>query len=229
MYFPQLVQWFISYMIENYEWKAGTLGTLEIQLLRDRHLSGIHIGTQGWNYDDWVGPFYPRGARASEYLDLYARIYDTVEVDSTFYAIPSENSIRSWRDRAPAGFSYSLKLPQQITHEQRLSDCGDLLKQFCERASGLGEKLAIVLIQLPPDFSPRAWEALEKFLPLLSAEMRFAVEFRDRSWFGEVCGDRVLELLARSRVAAASCHEFKKLIGQSVIETESLVVQPSLF
>src|SRR5438132_11231566 len=80
----------------------------------------IRIGTQGWNYDGWVGPFYPRGTRAADYLDLYARAFETVEIDSTFYAIPAENSIKSWRSRAPEGFTFSLKLPQEITHRHRL-------------------------------------------------------------------------------------------------------------
>jgi len=166
-------------------------------------LSKIQIGTQGWNYDDWVGPFYPRGARPSEYLDLYTRVFETVEVDSTFYAIPSVNSIRSWRERAPLGFTYSLKLPQQMTHQQRLHDCADLLKQFCECAVVLGDKLGPVLIQLPPDFSPRSWQTFEGFVSLLTSEMRFAVEFRDRAWFENGAIDRLMELLTRHGVALA--------------------------
>src|SRR5262245_11886295 len=145
-------------------------------------VDAIHIGTQGWNYDDWVGAFYPRGTRAGNSLDLYVRAFDTVEVDSTFYAIPSEASINSWRSRAPNGFSYSLKMPQDLTHARRLHDCAELLTTYCDRIRGLGEKLATVLIQLPPDFSPRSYNAMERFLPLLPRDLRFAVEFRDRAW-----------------------------------------------
>jgi uncharacterized protein YecE (DUF72 family) len=166
-------------------------------------MSKIHIGTQGWNYEDWVGPFYPRGAKAADFFDLYARIFDTVEIDSTFYAIPSEASIIAWRRRAPRGFVYSLKLPQEITHHQRLYDCGDALERFCERARGLEEKLGVVLIQLPPDFSPRSWNALESFIPLLPSEMRFAVEFRDDSWLGGEFCERTLSLLNAHGIALA--------------------------
>src|SRR5262249_34924818 len=120
----------------------------------------VHIGTQGWNYDDWVGPFYPGGTRNSDYLDLYVKAFDTVEVDSTFYAVPSENSVRSWRERAPEGFTYSLKLPQEITHQNRLVESADVLNRFCERARSLGNRLALILIQMPPDFSPRSLPAL---------------------------------------------------------------------
>lgn len=163
----------------------------------------IHIGTQGWNYEGWAGSFYPRGARAADFLDLYVRAFDTVEIDSTFYAVPSANSIKSWRGRAPIGFTYSLKLPQEITHQNRLQESGEVLLRFCERARELEEKLAIILIQLPPDFSPRSLAALESFLPLLPADLRFAVEFRDRAWLGEEVGERVLSLLGAHRVALA--------------------------
>jgi len=166
-------------------------------------VSKIRIGTQGWNYEDWVGPFYPRGAKATDFFDLYARIFDTVEIDSTFYAIPSEASIKSWRRRAPRGFVYSLKAPQEITHRQRLRGCKEALEQFCERARGLEETLGVVLIQLPPDFSPRSWNALESFIPTLPSDMRFAVEFRDDSWLGEEFCERALELLNGRGVALA--------------------------
>jgi uncharacterized protein YecE (DUF72 family) len=163
----------------------------------------IRIGTQGWNYEDWVGPFYPRGAKAADFFDLYASVFDTVEIDSTFYAIPSEASIVAWRRRAPQGFVYALKLPQEITHLQRLCDCEEVLERFCERARGLEEKLGAVLIQLPPDFSPRSWNALESFIPLLPSRLRFAVEFRDDSWLGEEFCERTLGLLNSHGVALA--------------------------
>ncbi|MGH9798783.1 MAG: DUF72 domain-containing protein [Blastocatellia bacterium] len=166
-------------------------------------MAKVQIGTQGWNYQDWLGAFYPRGSRASEFLDLYARVFDTVEIDSSFYAIPSEAAIKSWQKRAPAGFTYSLKLPQQITHEQHLHDCQDVLDRFCERIRGLEEKLAMVLIQLPPNFSAREWAAFEKFINILPADIRFAVEFRDQGWLIEPMLDRVLKLLSKREVALA--------------------------
>ena len=82
--------------------------------------SRLRLGTQGWNYDAWVGPFYPPGTRPAEYLTVYARAFETVEVDSTFYAIPPIKTVRGWYDRTPPGFTFALKLPQEITHERRL-------------------------------------------------------------------------------------------------------------
>lgn len=165
--------------------------------------SNIHIGAQGWNYEDWLGPFYPRGTRSGDFLEVYAKAFDTVEIDSTFYAVPAANAVEGWRKRAPEGFTYSLKLPQEITHQQRLRDSQAVLEQFCERVSLLGEKLALILIQLPPDFGPLSVEALKQFLPLLPRQLRFAIEFRDRTWLNKTNGERVLPLLRAAGVGLA--------------------------
>lgn len=183
----------------------------------------VHIGTQGWNYEDWAGSFYPRGTRVADYLDLYVKVFDTVEIDSSFYAIPSEASIQSWYKRAPAGFSYSLKLPQEITHHNRLQNSEDLLARFCERVRGLQEKLALTLIQMPPDFSPRSLPALEKFLPLVPKDLHFAIEFRDQHWLLDDVGEYVIELLKTNHVALALI-DSKWLPRERMLE---LAVQPT--
>src|SRR5207248_1658074 len=106
----------------------------------------VFLGTQGWNYEGWVGPFYPRSSKTKEFLSLYANIFDTVEVDSTFYAIPAENSVKGWAERTPGNFKFSLKLPSEITHKNRLRDSQGLLEQFMQRISLLEDKLGSVLI-----------------------------------------------------------------------------------
>ena len=161
--------------------------------------STIHIGAQGWNYDAWVGPFYPAGTRPADFLSVYARAFDTVEVDATFYAIPPEKTVRGWAARTPGHFVFALKMPQEITHERRLRNCGDVLSLFLDRARLLGAKLGPVLIQLGPDFGPTELPALAAFLPMLPRDVRFAVEFRQRGWVH----DGVLALLAEHRVAMA--------------------------
>jgi uncharacterized protein YecE (DUF72 family) len=145
----------------------------------------IFIGAQGWNYEDWVGPFYPRGTKTKEMLSLYAQVLDTVEIDSTFYAIPSENSVQGWAERTPADFQFSLKLPSEITHKNRLRDSQEILERFVERISLLKDKLACVLIQMPPEFSPNERAALLSFIKLLPSSVRFAIEFRDAGWISE--------------------------------------------
>lgn len=161
--------------------------------------ANILLGTQGWNYDAWVGPFYPSGTRAPDFLSLYARAFDTVEIDSTFYAIPAAATVRGWASRVPAGFTFALKMPQQITHEQRLRACEDLVALFADRTRELGRALGPILIQFAPDFGPAELPALAAFLPTLPRDLRFAVEFRDKRWIGE----GVLALLAEHRVALA--------------------------
>ena len=156
----------------------------------------VRVGCQGWNYDDWVTPkaaarpvFYPVGTRAEHMLDIYARAFDTVEVDSTFYAAPSDSTYDAWARRTPDGFTFALKLPREITHEESLRGerAARLLEEFCRGARRLGPKLAAVLVQLPPQFEAtrERLRALSEFLPLLPADIRFAVEFRDPFWFEE--------------------------------------------
>ena len=159
----------------------------------------IRIGTQGWNYDAWVGPFYPVGTRPADFLSVYARAFDTVEVDSTFYAVPPATTVRGWAQRTPGDFRFALKLPQEITHERRLRDVEDVAELFFERARELGEKLGPVLIQLGPDFGPVELPALSRFLPTLPRDIAFAIEFRQRGWIHE----GVLALLAEHHVALA--------------------------
>jgi uncharacterized protein YecE (DUF72 family) len=159
----------------------------------------IRIGTQGWNYDAWVGPFYPPGTRPPDFLSVYARAFSTVEVDSTFYAIPAAKTVRGWAERTPPEFSFALKMPQEITHENRLRDSADLAALFFDRARELGPKLGPILMQLGPDFAPSELPALASFLPLIPRDVRVAVEFRQRGWIH----DGIIALLAEHNVAVA--------------------------
>jgi len=159
----------------------------------------VRIGTQGWNYDAWVGPFYPLGTRPAEYLGVYGRAFDTVEVDSTFYAVPPASTVRGWADRTPAGFVFALKMPQEVTHERRFRDSVDVETAFFERIRVLGPKLGPVLIQLGPAFAPSELPALSAFLRRAPTDIRLAVEFRQRAWIH----DSVLATLAEHNVAVA--------------------------
>lgn len=151
----------------------------------------LRIGTQGWNYDFWGGVFYPRGTKSGDRLELYSRVFDSVEIDSTFYAMPPAERWRSWYDRTPAGFLFTVKLPRDITHEGRLVGVDDVLIEFCNDASQLKEKLGPLLVQLPPDMGVRERPAMEAFVRSLPRELDFAIEFRDAAWFD----DRTLDFL----------------------------------
>jgi uncharacterized protein YecE (DUF72 family) len=159
----------------------------------------FHIGTQGWNYEFWAGPFYPRGTKSIDRLELYSRVFDSVEIDSTFYAMPPPGRFRSWYERTPAGFHFTAKLPRDITHDARLEGADALVHEFCDRASELEEKLGPLLVQLPPDMSPRERPAVEAFVRALPRELEFAIEFRDTGWFD----DRTYDLLRTYDVTMA--------------------------
>ena len=164
------------------------------------------VGCQGWNYNDWITKadsetiFYPRGTRSDAMLELYAKIFETIEVDSSFYAIPPSSVIENWYRKTPENFTFSLKLPQEITHNLALrKQSFEILDEFCERVLLLKEKLAVGLIQLPPQFeaSKENAQTLREFLARLPKEIRFAVEFRDRQWLI----DWTFEELENNRVA----------------------------
>lgn len=160
-------------------------------------MPNTRIGTQGWNYDAWTGPLYPEGTRPTDFLSVYSRAFETVEVDSTFYAIPAATTIRGWRDRTPADFVFALKLPQEITHEQRLRDVTGATEEFFERVRELGPKLGPILVQMGPDFEPGELPSLVDFLGRVPTDIRVAIEFRHRGWIT----DGVLALLRERNVA----------------------------
>ncbi len=161
----------------------------------------FHLGTQGWNYPAWVGPFYPRSARPADFLTLYARVFDTVEIDSTFYAVPAAAAIEHWTQRAPAGFRFALKFPRAATHDDGLAGETSIttLERFVERIRPLGPRLGPVLIQLPAEFGIRRRKRLEEFLDRLPPGLRWAVEFRDPAWFDT----NIVEALAARGIAPA--------------------------
>ncbi|HEY3346747.1 MAG TPA: DUF72 domain-containing protein [Nitrospirota bacterium] len=144
----------------------------------------IRIGTSGWNYDHWKGPFYPEKIPQKKMLAFYCGHFETVEINNTFYAMPKENSIRSWSEGTPDGFLFSVKANRVITHLKRLKDAEEQTALFFERVSGLGGKLGPVLFQLPPSFGKNL-ARLETFLQSLPKGFRTTFEFRDPDWFGE--------------------------------------------
>jgi uncharacterized protein YecE (DUF72 family) len=168
--------------------------------VRTRQTTGqLLIGTQGWNYDAWVGSFYPKATRPPDYLRVYARAFRTVEIDSTFYGIPSVATVEHWAERVPDGFVFAPKMPQAITHERKLRDAEEILAAFAARVRLLGRKLGPVLVQLGPEFGADRRAALEGFLPHLPGDIRFAVEFRRPEWIEP----SLLHLLADHKVALA--------------------------
>lgn len=159
----------------------------------------IFLGTSGWSYKDWIGPFYQKKEKSM--LSAYTKVFKTVEIDSTFYRYPSKGTVMGWLKYSPEDFVYAAKLPKLITHDKKLDleqGVEDDLVSFCELLEplSLNGKLGCILIQLPPkfEFNP---ELLESFFKILPRTVKFAVEFRDLSWMR----DETWSLLKKYEVA----------------------------
>jgi uncharacterized protein YecE (DUF72 family) len=159
----------------------------------------LFMGTQGWDYGAWVGPFYPHGTKTADMLGVYSRAFPSVEVVSSAYGLPSDPSVQAWRDGVPKGFRFALKLPQEVTHERRLVDTGRIVRRFLDRVKPLGSRLGPILIQLSPAFRPTGGNeaVLAKFLDDLPPRFRWAVEFRQAGWLTPAVG----EMLKQRNVA----------------------------
>ena len=150
----------------------------------------LRIGTSGWQYDDWRGSFYPSGLPKKEWFKYYAQHFDTVEVNNTFYRLPSESTFDSWRNQAPPQFCYTLKFSRYGTQMKKLKEPCATIGTFIERALRLREFLGPVLVQLPPRWK-RDVPRLAAFLDAAPSGVRWAIEFRDESWLH----DDVFEVL----------------------------------
>jgi uncharacterized protein YecE (DUF72 family) len=148
------------------------------------------LGTQGFSFKDWVGPFYPEGTSSRQYLEEYARHFPTVEIDATFYATPRQSVVEGWRDRTPEDFRFAAKFPRLITHDKKLDRALGDAEAFVGIMQLLGDKLGVLTLQFAYDFGPEYSDRLDHFLGALPAGPRYAVEVRNRSWlepdFGEM-------------------------------------------
>jgi uncharacterized protein YecE (DUF72 family) len=142
----------------------------------------VLVGTSGYNYPEWRGTFYPEKFSTDKMLAFYAERFRTVEINYTFYRMPSEKLLSGWAAGTPDGFSFTLKAPRRITHDAKLQRCEDLVQSFCRIAGTLGPKLATLLFQLPPTFKKDP-DVLRAFAELLPDGTRAAFEFRHASWF----------------------------------------------
>ncbi|MGE5226650.1 MAG: DUF72 domain-containing protein [Planctomycetaceae bacterium] len=139
------------------------------------------VGTSGWVYADWRGSFYPRGVPQRAWLGWFAERFPTVEVNASFYRLPTPGTFERWREETPDGFTFAVKASRYVTHVRRLRDAAQPVATLWERASLLGGKLGPVLFQLPPGFAVEL-ELLRAFLGVLPRGMLPAFEFRDASW-----------------------------------------------
>jgi uncharacterized protein YecE (DUF72 family) len=150
----------------------------------------ILVGTSGYNYSEWKGSFYPEKFSSKKMLPFYAERLPTVEINYTFYRMPTERLLSGWSDLTPEHFRFTLKAPRRITHEARLRDTGDPTGAFCGAAQSLGPKLGVLLFQLPPSFR-KDLPVFDDFLAVLPAGVRAAFEFRHASWHDPAVFERL--------------------------------------
>ena len=161
-------------------------------------LDALRIGCSGWSYKDWHGIFYPKELPAKDFLKFYSGVFNSVEIDSSFYRVPSPAMISQWKGTTPTGFTFSPKLPKKITHENKLLNSEPSLLYFYSVVSKLGPKLGPIAIQLPPSVKLSSHlGVMKEFISQLRPDFRHAVEFRHKSWFTP----EVYSLLRGSNVA----------------------------
>jgi uncharacterized protein YecE (DUF72 family) len=142
----------------------------------------VLVGTSGYNYPEWRGSFYPEKFPAAKMLEFYAAAFPTVEINYTFYRMPTDRLLAGWAAGTPEHFRFTLKAPRRITHDSKLQRCEDLVQTFCRTARTLGPKLGALLFQLPPTFKKDVG-VLRGFTDLLPDRSMAAFEFRHPSWF----------------------------------------------
>ncbi len=191
-------------------------------------IPNLRLGTSSWSSEDWVGRFYPPGTPPANFLSEYAKHFDTVEVDSTFYRTPSAAMVKNWRERTPVAFVFAAKFPQAITHEKVLQDCSAELKAFLGVMDLLGEKLGPLLLQFPY-FNRKAFARPEDFLARLAPFLAqlpsgysFVIEIRNKAWITE----RLLDLMRKNNVALALIdHPWMTPIDQMLAKLDVVTTQ----
>ena len=146
-------------------------------------LGRVYIGTMGWSYEFWRGNFYPQSMNIEDALKEYSKHFNAVEINSSFYRIPSQSMVRNWRDETPEDFVFAAKFPRKVTHIKMLRDCEDDVEVFMKNISQLEEKLGPLLLQFPSSFKANNFKLLGDFLCALPEGYRYAVEVRDKNWF----------------------------------------------
>ncbi len=178
----------------------------------------IRIGTSGWVYAGWRGRFYPKGLPQRKWLEYYAGIFDTVELNATTYRLPKESQVRTWCETVPPQFVYTVKLSRLITHRKALAPRVDeFIENYMQRAACFeADKVAQILVQFPP-YLQRDDDHLRAFLHKLPQRHRYVVEFRHPSWFVPA-----VEALLRERGMAFCIHDYPGIRTRDVVTTPDL-------
>lgn len=179
----------------------------------------IHIGTSGWQYEHWQGPFYPEDLPQKEFLDVYARHFHTVELNNTFYQLPAEKTLVNWRESTPADLVFSVKASRYITHMKKLKDSEEPVTNFLKRVELLEDKLGPILFQLPPNWNFNL-ARLNSFLEALPTGFRYTFEFRDTGWLNPEAYQAL-----KDHKAALCIYDFDGRLSPKEITTDFIYIR----
>lgn len=158
--------------------------------------STVHIGTSGWSYEHWKENFYPEKLKSNDWLKFYSTNFSTVEINTTFYHLPRDTTVKNWYAIVPDNFLFAVKASGYITHQKRLHDCKNSLRVFFSSIKALKNKIGPILFQLPPSFKINL-ERLTEFISHLSKKHEYVFEFRHKSWFVK----ETYDLLSKHKIA----------------------------
>ncbi len=180
----------------------------------------LYLGCPIWSFKGWVGNFYPKGTKPADFLREYARRLTAIEGNTTFYAVPAQQTLAQWVAQTPETFRFCPKVPRAISHAGKLAEHVDEAFGFVEVMSQLGRRLGPMFLQLPPRYSPGLFEDLKAFLEAWPAEARLAVEVRHLDWFDAPHNDSLNQLLADRHMARVviDTRPIRSLDGDRILE-----------
>ncbi len=155
-----------------------------------------YIGTSGWSYKHWKDKFYPEDIKQKDWLNYYTKKFDTVELNGSFYHLPKKETFRNWKEVTPDNFIFSVKASRFITHNKKLKDPKEPVRNFYESANRLGKKIGITLFQLPPNLNYNH-DKLKHFVKILPKTKRYTIEFRNQTWWN----DDAFSILKKNNIA----------------------------
>lgn len=192
-------------------------------VLNTQAIANLHIGTSGWSYKHWYGLFYPEHIKPANFLEYYLSFFSCVELNTSFYHLPKDSTVTGWLKRTPESFRFCPKLSRFITHQKRLMDCEEALKNYFDRLGLMQERLGPILIQLPPGLSYNK-KATESFLWLLKehySPYRFAMEIRHKSWLN----DEFMQLLSDFQIVFVIADSGKRFPYYETVTTNLIYLR----
>ncbi|HLL22584.1 MAG TPA: DUF72 domain-containing protein [Kofleriaceae bacterium] len=192
-------------------------------------IRGYYLGCPGWGLKSWVGRLFPTGTKHADFLARYAEVFNTVEGNTTFYALPTPDMVVRWREQVPDTFRFCFKFPRTITHGKLLIDAAEDVTTFLERVAPLEHKLGTLMLQLPPRFGPEHADRLRQFLAQLPTAFRYAVELRHDLFFaGGIEEDEIVELLRERHVDIVMMDARGLHSGHSLAQADVRARKPNL-